>query len=39
MIDYKLALGVFWLIVGLIVFGGSMLVYSLKNKPKKKLKK
>jgi uncharacterized membrane protein YgdD (TMEM256/DUF423 family) len=37
MVDYYTALGFFWLIAGIIVFSGALLVYSLKKqKPKKK---
>jgi len=36
MIDAKLGLGLFWLMAGLIVFGGALLVYLSKQKPKKK---
>lgn len=36
MIDYKLASGFFWLIGGIIVFSGALLVYSTKRKTKKK---
>jgi hypothetical protein len=36
MIDYKLAMGFFWLIGGMIVLGGAILVYSLKRTTKNK---
>jgi uncharacterized membrane protein YgdD (TMEM256/DUF423 family) len=39
MIESKLALGYFWLIIGIIVFAGSLFVYKLKSKKRKKFKK